>query len=213
MLILTFVLVLLMGAFYFLSYPDFFGINIMSFRFFKNSNSQSTQEEVLSVQQDSVFEEISGPVYSFPKKIVIDSLGIDIEIVSVGVDEEGHLEAPKNWNEAGWYKKGAKPSEPGNLLINAHYDDTSGRPAAFWKLKNINVGDKVSVLDSYGRTFDYRVSDVSYVDINDPNRSEVFEDGEEGKPILTLITCGGVWSVSEGTYSKRLVVTAELISE
>ncbi|MBW6442091.1 class F sortase [Patescibacteria group bacterium] len=161
----------------------------------------------------SVFEEAHNPIYSFPKKLMIDSLGIDVEIVSVSVDEKGQLESPKNWNEAGWYQKSAKPSEPGNLLINAHYDDRSGRPAAFWKLKNINVGDKVSVLDSYDRVYDYSVTSVFYVDINDPDRLSIFDTGPEDKSLMTLITCGGVWSYSDGTYNKRLVVSAELISD
>lgn len=55
--------------------------------------------------------------------------------------------------------KGSKPSK-GNLLLNAHYDDNYGNPAVFWKLKNIKVGDKVSVLDSYGRVYDYKVTNI-----------------------------------------------------
>jgi LPXTG-site transpeptidase (sortase) family protein len=214
MLIMTFILVLLMGALYFLSYPSFFGID---FSYLKSFNkNQKNDREVLSVQvqeEDSVFEKPMEPIYSFPERIVVETLGIDVEIVSVGVDADGYLEAPKDWDKAGWYKRSAKPGEIGGILINAHYDDNYGRPAAFWKLKNINVGDKVSVLDTYGRSFDYKVVDVYHLSISDPNRVAVFEPFKDGASVMTLITCGGFWSHSHGTYDKRLVVNAELIQE
>ena len=209
MLIMTAFIVLLFGALYFISYPDFFGLKIPSIKSLKPSEVNTP--EVLSVQTPSVFEEVSKPIYGFPVKLNIEPVGIEVDIVSVGVDTEGFLETPEKWNEAGWYVKGAKPSEIGNFLINAHYDDSSGRPAAFWNLKNINIGDKVSVLDSYNRTFVYVVTNVCYVDINDPERSKVFKPYVEDKSLMTLITCGGVWSIADGTYSKRLVVNAELI--
>jgi len=169
-------------------------------------------QKVLSGQEKpSVFEESLKPIYGSPEKISIESLGISAAVVPVGVDDKGYLETPKNWNEAGWYQKSAKPSEIGNLLINAHYDDNYGRPAAFWKLKNIKVDDKVTVLDSYGRYFHYKVVDIYYIGINDPKRSKVFEPFDKDKAVMTLITCGGVWVAGEGTYNNRLVVNAELI--
>ena len=205
--IMTALVVVMLVTMYFLSHPNFFGLD---FRLFKK-NIENTQGVVLSVEEHSVFKEISKPIYGFPKKIKIESIEVNADIISVSVDNSGHLEAPKEWDVVGWYKGGARPSEEGNLVLNAHYDDSYGRPAVFWKLKNVGVGDKVSVLDNYGRWFDYRVVDVHYVDINDPDRTKIFDSGEDKGSIMTLITCGGVWSVQSGTYDKRLVVSAELI--
>jgi LPXTG-site transpeptidase (sortase) family protein len=202
-----------MGALYFLSYPNFFGIDIFSFSFSKTKQVEPKEPQVLSVQESSVFEEISNPIYGLPKKIIIEALGIDADLVIVGVGEDKTLESPKEWNKAGWYKGSSKPGEPGNLLINAHYDDNYGRPATFWKLKNAKVDDKVSILDSYARTFNYRVTNIYYIEIDDPEREKVFKPYKEGFPVMTLITCGGVWSYNDGTYQKRLVVNAELIQE
>lgn len=177
--------------------------------FIKNGDKKSSINE--TVEKPSAFSNALKPIYGVPEKIKIDQLGIVLDVVPVGVDEKGYLETPEKWNEAGWFKNGAKPSEVGNLLINAHYDDNYGRPAAFWQLKNVKLGDTVSVLDSYGRYYNYEVSNVYYVDINDPERSKVFEPYEKDKSVMTLITCGGVWVAGERTYSKRLVVNAELI--
>ncbi len=207
MIFMTALVVVVFAVIYFLSYPNFFGLDLSLFK----KDIENTQGTVLSIEEHSVFKEMSKPIYGFPKRIKIESIGVNADVVKVGVDGDGHLEAPGDWNVVGWYKGGARPSEEGNLLLNAHYDDNQGQPAVFWKLKNIEVGDKVSILDNYGRWFNYRVIDVYYVDINDPDRIKIFDSGENGNSIMTLITCGGVWSVQSGTYDKRMVVNAELI--
>jgi hypothetical protein len=186
----------------------------LSFAFFsKNLIGLSTkkQEVVLGAgDKVSVFQTVLHPIYGTPQRILIDSLGLKIDIISVGVDVQGYLETPKDWNVAGWYKKSARPSETGNMLIDGHFDDNYGRPAAFWKLKSLITGDKVSILDSYGRTYNYSVVNSYFVNINDPERLKVFESSLD-TPVLTLITCGGVWNPAKHTYNERLVVSAELV--
>lgn len=175
----------------------------------KNSNQKNTQE--VNEYEYSVFGKDLQPVYGSPKKIFIESLGIKVDIVSVGVDSDGYLETPENWKEVGWYRKSSRPAEKGNLILNGHYDDNTGSPAAFWQLKNIKLDDKVTVLDSYGKSYDYRVVDFYYIEVDDPERLKVFESKDSDKSAMTLITCGGVWISGEGTYNKRLVVSAELM--
>lgn len=162
--------------------------------------------------QLSVFQSALHPIYGTPKRIVINSLTLKIDVISVGVDLSGYIETPKDWNVAGWYSESTRPGETGNMLIDGHYDDNYGRPAAFWKLKNLKTGDRVSILDSFGRSYDYSVVDSYYVDINDPERMKVIE-GPKDTPALTLITCGGVWMPGEHTYNKRLVISAELVQD
>ena len=69
------------------------------------------------------------------------------------------------------------------------------------------------MFDNYNRAYEYRVSNIYYVEIDDPERSKVFEYSRGEVPVATLITCGGVWSPEKGTYDKRLIVNAELISD
>ncbi len=172
------------------------------------------KEEVVLAAGDkvSVFQSALRPIYGTPERIIIDSLDLRIDIISVGVDPNGYLETPKDWGVAGWYKNSARPSESGNMLIDGHYDNSYGNPAAFWKLKNLKPGDKVSILDSYGRSYDYTVVNSYYVYINDPARLKVLESSGN-IPALTLITCGGVWNAAKQTYNERLVVSAELVLE
>lgn len=161
-------------------------------------------------EQESVFEESVEPIYLPPSKISIKERNITAKVIEVGVADDGSLVTPKNWNEAGWYEKGAKPGEKGNVIINAHFDDNYGRPAAFYQLKNATVGDTVLLEDSLGRLYAYQIVDSFLVDINDPERLKVLEESDD-KSEMTLITCGGVWLPGVSTYDKRLVVKAELI--
>ncbi|MFH1648420.1 MAG: class F sortase, partial [Patescibacteria group bacterium] len=175
-----------------------------------NFNFKSVEEPQVEAAF-SAFESSLEPVYGRPRKLVISSVGLSVSIEPVGVDAQGYLETPKEWDTAGWYQNSARPAEKGNLVVNAHYDDSRGNPAAFWELKNVNLDDRVTVLDSYGKSYDYKVTGYYFVDIDDPERLKVFEDSSLDIPALTLITCGGVWVPNQGTYSKRLVVSAELI--
>jgi LPXTG-site transpeptidase (sortase) family protein len=207
LILVLLVLSTLLSAFLF---PDIFKLSKLNINLPDLTNVLKKKISVTTgVEKVSVFADQLHPIYGTPKKLLINSLGINLPIIPVGVDIQGYLQTPKDWNMAGWYLKGARPGEIGNLLINAHYDNNLGQPAAFYRLKNINLGDTVSVLDSYGKQYTYKVVNTYYIAITDPDRSKVFEGSTKDKSIMTLITCGGVWIGH--TYDKRLVVNAELI--
>jgi LPXTG-site transpeptidase (sortase) family protein len=159
--------------------------------------------------EETAFQKAMEPIYIEPQRLIISTLNIDAAIEPVGVAQDGALETPKIALNVGWYEDGAMTGQKGNLLLNAHYDDNYGRPAAFWPLKNIKVDDKVVVLDTYGREYEYKVISYELIGINDPDRLKVFKSDESAK--ITLITCGGVWIPGEATYDKRLVIKGELI--
>lgn len=177
---------------------------------FEKKSEASAMTEDTGVEKFSVFAEILKPLHGEPKKLIAESINLKIDVIPVGVAKDGYMETPASWNIAGWYEKSAYAGDLGNVVINAHYDDNYGRPAAFWELKNLKSDDTLTLIDSLGKYYNYKVTEVFYVGIDDPNRLDVIEDNKD-KSILTLITCGGVWNSSERTYSKRLVVRAELI--
>lgn len=169
--------------------------------------SQVAQNEM--IEKPSIFEALTEPVYGQPLELSIESLNLKLDLTEVGVASDGSLATPKDWNLGGWYTKSAKTAQTGNMIINAHYDDNYGRPAAFYQLKNIQLSDKVVVFDEYGEDYDYFVTDKFLLDINDPSRLDVLKTDVK-EPVMTLITCGGVWIPGQSTYNKRLVVKAEL---
>lgn len=190
----------------------FTGLLIKNFYYvnFIDDQVKGIATQQIPAEKISLFESELKPIFGDPIGLEIESLNLELDLEQVGVDSDGVMETPKEWNNAGWYYKAAQPGEIGNLIVNGHYDNRYGGPAAFYKLKQAKEGDIVEIKDSYGRLFNYRVIELQYVDVNDPNRLKVLED-QEGKSTLTLITCGGVYIQGSG-YNKRLVVKAELLN-
>lgn len=176
---------------------------------FPLAKANSGEIEQAQDEKAAAFTKLNETWYFTPTRLVAESIGLNAELVEVGVEDDGTLEAPEDWYKAGWYRKGTKPGEEGNIIIDGHYDTNYGTPAAFWPLKNLKVDDTVTLVDEVGRQFTYQVTDIFYIDIHDPNRIEIFEH-DEGSDI-TLITCGGVWLNSKGTYDQRLVVKGTLL--
>ena len=172
--------------------------------------SQPRDEAI--VREVSAFEDLKNPLYFTPQELDLNIKGksTKLEVEEIGLDGNDQLGVPQKWQSAGWYRKSAKPGEKGTVIIDGHYDTNTGNPAAFWALKSIGVNDKVILKDKLNRSFTYKVTNTFNVDIDDPNRLQVFE--ESNNPTLTLITCGGVWDYTSGTYNKRLVVKANLVS-
>lgn len=164
-----------------------------------------------NIDKPSVFSQSLLPIYSEPKSVSFETIQgklVNLSVEEVGVEQDGSLGVPQDWQNAGWYKKSSKPGENGNVIIDGHYDTPTGSPAAFWELKNIQEGAKVFVQDKLGKSYEYRVTSKFYIAIDDSDRTKIFEHGD--KKELTLITCGGVWDFVYATYNKRLVVKAHI---
>ena len=168
-----------------------------------------SEEVVPPVQIASPFNRDLKPISTPPERLIIPSARIDINLVPLGVDAEGRLDVPKNPSQGGWYFRSALAGEKGTVLIDAHYDDVHGRPAAFYNLKRVKVGDKLILVDSYGRQFPYRVTEVNRIGLNNADRIQQLSSDREGA-FLTLITCGGRWLPGASTYSERLIVRSVL---
>ena len=186
---------------------------------FQNSKNENdftqSEESVVEKKKPSVFGKELNPIFETPVRIFAvkffedgtSKRVLDAPLIKVDVDEKGQLEVPSEWHEAGWYRRSAMVGEEGNIVINGHYDNDSGGPAAFYNLKTLEVNDKVYLVDSFGRKFTYQVTKKFYVDIDDEERVDKVLASHGAA--LTLVTCGGVWVPSEGTYSNRLVVRAQ----
>jgi LPXTG-site transpeptidase (sortase) family protein len=73
----------------------------------------------------------------------------------------------------------------GNTVIYGH-----NTQAVLAPMKDIAVGDIVSVKTTNGHTFNYTYSHDKIVD---PSFTEVFSENPD-TPQLTLLTCDGIWS-------------------
>ncbi len=139
-----------------------------------------------------------------PDRLSIASLGIEAPVVYIENKDEKTYQAA--------LKKGvvhfpgtAMPGEPGNVYIFGHSSDyawaDSPYRAVFALLTEIKIGDGISLSDSRGRMFRYRVTGTKVVS---PKDLSVLDQGGYKKRLLTLQT-----SYPLGTALRRFIVTAE----
>jgi sortase A len=147
-------------------------------------------------------------VYSFPSRLIIPKLGVDTNIVPMGVTATGNMEAPVTNKATGWYKYGARPGNVGSAVIDGHLGLSS--EAVFGKLDQLSVGDTISVIDDQGSTIAFIVKRIATYE-RDSDATGIFTS--QAGSHLNLITCNGDWESHQATYSKRLVVFSDVIAK
>jgi hypothetical protein len=160
-----------------------------------------------SADADSGFGLILAP--SAPTALAIPSIGVRTKgIVELGLDPSGKLEAPRDFDRAGWYAAGPTPGEFGPSVIGAHVDSKAG-PAVFYRLGSLKKGAQVSVTRQDGSTAQFTVDEVSRYAKNAFPTAKVYGD-THGRAELRLITCGGAFDRVTGHYVDNIVVFAHL---
>ena len=144
------------------------------------------------------------PRVPVPRRIRIGAIGLDAPIIPVGVDG-GTTEVPSDVGDVGWYRFGPTPGGPGSAVLLSHVDSSSQGPGAFFHLRELVPGDVISVAfeGSEDRRFEV-VARRQYLKEHLPDA--VFR--RSGRPLLTLVTCGGTFDVSTLHYADNVVVYA-----
>jgi LPXTG-site transpeptidase (sortase) family protein len=144
-----------------------------------------------------------------PTAISIPRLDISSQVEPLGIQADGVLEAPSTGDMVGWYEVGARPGQVGNMVISGHLD-LDKRPAVFWRLGKLRVGDRIEVLADDQGHYTYEVAWVRDVDAASAPLDDIL--GPTTERWLTLITCGGPFDPRTGEYQSRTVVRAKLAS-
>jgi hypothetical protein len=140
-----------------------------------------------------------------PTAVEIPSIGVRTELSELGLDGSGAVEAPIDFDVAGWFSLGPRPGQPGPAVIAGHVDSRDG-PAVFYRLHELVPGDDVIVHRADGTTIRFTVTDTeSYSKDTFPTRSVY---GPVPGPELRLITCGGEFDRSRQQYRDNVVVYA-----
>ncbi len=168
-----------------------------SFRFQQHENKES-------VPINHVPSNVS---IGYPIRLIIPSLNVDANIQQVGVSSNGEMEVPSAISDVGWFKLGSRPGEKGNAVISGHFDGRNSNVGVFYNLHKLKKGNKISILDDKGNATFFIVRESR---LYDPGYAEEVFSGDE-RVQLTLITCDGVWDGTKKSYSKRLVVFADIV--
>lgn len=141
-----------------------------------------------------------------PVRLKISAIHVDADIQYVGTTSKGAMEAPSNAVDVGWFGLGVRPGEKGNAVIDGHFNGEDGGEGVFFNLYKLKKGDKVYIENNRGASIAFivresRIFDPDYV-------GGIFSSSSSAH--LNLITCDGVWDGARKSYSKRLVVFADL---
>lgn len=149
---------------------------------------------------------VTNITFGLPVKLIIPIINVNAGIQSLGVTPQGTMAVPDNAVDVGWFKIGSRPGEVGSAVIAGHIDEESGEVGVFANLYKLKEGDRLYIEDDKGTSIAFvvrekRTFDPGYAD-------EVFSRNDG--VYLNLITCDGLWDGVKKSYSKRLVVFAEI---
>ena len=145
-----------------------------------------------------------------PVRVEIPAIRVASRLIRLGLDRDGSLEVPRDFQVAGWFVGGPQPGQLGPAVLAGHVDSRSG-PAVFYRLRELRQGDLVTVIRADGLPVRFQVESVaSYPKQALPSRLVY---GPATTPSLRLITCTGTFDRSRRSYRDNLVVSARVLPE
>jgi len=174
--------------------------------------TNATHAPVPAVTAKATAQAPTGPVImvaSNPLRIQIESIGVDSDLMELGLTDEGALEVPTTAFPAGWFTGGPTPGELGPAVIAGHIDWVTG-PGVFLKLGQVEAGDEVRITRTDGTVAVFRTVEVSQYPKDAFPAALVY--GNIDHAGLRLISCGGAFNRSTGHYEDNIVVFAELVA-
>ena len=140
-----------------------------------------------------------------PVSLVIPAIGVSTSLVHLGLTSTGALQVPPTTAVAGWYTGSPRPGAIGSAVIAGHIDSYLG-PGVFYRLSQLQRGDRVYVRRADGTLAVFKVTEVQMYPKEAFPTAAVY--GATPTPELRLITCGGTFDYSTGSYLSNTVVYA-----
>jgi LPXTG-site transpeptidase (sortase) family protein len=141
------------------------------------------------------------------QRLRVSQVGIDANVITLGVDPDGTMQAPSTAFDVAWYDFSARPGNGSNAVFAAHVDFRGVGPAVFWRLRELREGSQIQVVLDDGSTLTYRVVIAQAYGANDAPIEWIV--GATERDSITLITCDGTFNTATREYDRRLVVRAE----
>ncbi|WP_368866311.1 class F sortase [Rhodococcoides fascians] len=162
------------------------------------------QPNSIPAQGGDSAEDVASP----PERIEIDAIGVDSDVMDLGLLPDGAMEVPPGGFPAGWYTGSPVPGQLGPSIVAGHVD-WAGSPGVFYRLRELEQGDDVSVTAEDGSTVRFVVSAVEQYPKDAFPTQKVY--GDLDHPGLRLITCGGQFDSDVASYEDNIVVYADRV--
>jgi sortase (surface protein transpeptidase) len=145
-----------------------------------------------------------------PQTVRIDKIGVNARIKRLTVLKDGSLATPGNVADAGWYEGSSRPGDGGAVLLAGHVSGPT-LPGVFGKIKNLNVGDTITITRGDNQQYSYKVVKKAQIPADKLDMSDLLVPVTPGRSGLNMITCGGKYLIDTETYQDRVVIYAEQI--
>jgi LPXTG-site transpeptidase (sortase) family protein len=143
---------------------------------------------------------------ALPSRLRIPAIDLTTPpLEQLGRAADHSIALPRNSDDAGWFKGGPRPGQPGPAVIIGHVDMDHG-PAVFFRLREMKPGQAVYVDRADGSTQEFRVTKVRQVAKDDFPTADVYAPDLAAS--LRLITCGGQFDYSTHNYRDNVIVFA-----
>jgi sortase (surface protein transpeptidase) len=143
-------------------------------------------------------------------RLEIPAIGVSSSLVHLGLNADGTMEVPGDFQVAGWFTGAPQPGQLGPAVIAGHVDSRTG-PAVFYRLRDLRPGDEVRVVRADHRAVRFRVDSLTSYPKQALPDDAVF--GATTTPALRLITCAGSFDRSRRSYRDNLVVSATRVAD
>lgn len=142
-----------------------------------------------------------------PVRLQVPAIGVDSQLMPLGLKDDGSLEVPPSGFPAGWFTGGPRPGEVGPAVMAGHVD-WGGSRGVFYDLRSLTPGDAITVTRADGSTVAFAVVSVAQFPKDAFPTDAVY--GDLDHPALRLITCGGSFDRAARSYVDNIVVFADL---
>jgi sortase (surface protein transpeptidase) len=147
---------------------------------------------------------------SAPVRLEIPTIGVSSPLVRLGLNPDGTMQVPGDFQVAGWFTGGPQPGQLGPAVIAGHVDSRTG-PAVFYRLRDLRPGDQIRVVRADRRVVRFEVESLARYAKQAIPDDEVY--GATTAPALRLITCAGAFDRDRRSYRDNLVVSATRVRD
>jgi len=146
---------------------------------------------------------------SVPVALRIPAIGLAVSVSALGLNPDGTVQVPTNFQQPGWFRLGPTPGQLGSAVILGHVDSYRG-PAVFFRLRSLRAGDRVEVRLADGVVAHFVVNTVAMYPKEQFPARLVY--GSHGYSALQLVTCGGTFDTHTRSYLSNVVAYTSLVA-
>lgn len=147
-----------------------------------------------------------------PRYLSIPDLNIaKVRVMTVGVNETGQLDTPKNINDVAWYNKSVTPGQGSGAVLIDGLSTGYSKDGVFAKLDTLPLGAKLSLERGDGKVYNYEVVEnksMTLEEVNKTGMKDMMFSAQSDKEGLNLISYSGRYIPKDKVFDHRIMLRA-----